>query len=181
MDSSPKQGPDVPVVDTVDDERKIYEGIQTELAAVDPLTGALPDNGATWLTLHQGRTESAGSDVRDDIVEGLESGTTGRRLSGLDLRTRNDGFTVLATGETCQIAFMALMPGQDSGENGNEHPESDQVLTVTAGSGEVVVSGETVMLGQGDTVLIRAGEDHLVRNTGQSPLRTLNVYSPPAY
>ncbi|MBS1714745.1 MAG: cupin domain-containing protein [Armatimonadetes bacterium] len=104
-----------------------------------------------------------------------------RRLSGLDLRTRNDAFTVLATGETCQVAVMTVLPGQDSGAYGTEHPGSDQVLTVTAGTGEAVVSGETVVLAQGDTVLIRAGEDHQIRNTGPSPLRTLNVYSPPAY
>jgi hypothetical protein len=30
-------------------------------------------------------------------------------------------------------------------------------------------------------MLIARGEDHEVRNTGREPLRTLNIYVPPAY
>ena len=44
-----------------------------------------------------------------------------------------------------------------------------------------VVEGERVELREGTLVLIRRGERHEVRSTGETPLRTLNVYVPPAY
>ena len=33
----------------------------------------------------------------------------------------------------------------------------------------------------GTLVLIQRGDTHEIRNTGRAPLRTLNVYVPPAY
>jgi mannose-6-phosphate isomerase-like protein (cupin superfamily) len=33
----------------------------------------------------------------------------------------------------------------------------------------------------GTLLLIERGERHEIRNTGRAPLRTLNVYVPPAY
>ena len=34
---------------------------------------------------------------------------------------------------------------------------------------------------EGTLVLIRRGDKHEIRNTGEAPLKTLNVYVPPAY
>jgi mannose-6-phosphate isomerase-like protein (cupin superfamily) len=52
---------------------------------------------------------------------------------------------------------------------------------VVSGTGEAVVNGERVELREGTLVLIERGDAHEVRNTGKEPLRTLNVYVPPAY
>jgi mannose-6-phosphate isomerase-like protein (cupin superfamily) len=52
---------------------------------------------------------------------------------------------------------------------------------VVNGVGSAVVEGERVELRAGTLVLIGRGEAHEVRNTGEEPLRTLNVYVPPAY
>jgi mannose-6-phosphate isomerase-like protein (cupin superfamily) len=52
---------------------------------------------------------------------------------------------------------------------------------VVAGTGEAVVNGETVPLQAGTLLLISRGDSHEVRNTGKEPLRTLNLYVPPAY
>jgi mannose-6-phosphate isomerase-like protein (cupin superfamily) len=41
--------------------------------------------------------------------------------------------------------------------------------------------GETVPLKAGTLLLIERGDTHEIRNKGERPLRTLNVYVPPAY
>jgi mannose-6-phosphate isomerase-like protein (cupin superfamily) len=43
------------------------------------------------------------------------------------------------------------------------------------------VIGKRYVLGAGSLMLIERGDEHEIRNTGRAPLRTLNVYVPPAY
>jgi mannose-6-phosphate isomerase-like protein (cupin superfamily) len=50
-----------------------------------------------------------------------------------------------------------------------------------SGTGVAVVEGARVRLRAGTLLLVRRRERHEVRNTGRTPLRTLNFYSPPAY
>jgi mannose-6-phosphate isomerase-like protein (cupin superfamily) len=57
----------------------------------------------------------------------------------------------------------------------------DQWLYVVSGPGVAVVNGERVELHGGTLVLIQRGDAHEIRNTGSGPLKTLNVYAPPAY
>src|SRR6266542_6790568 len=54
-------------------------------------------------------------------------------------------------------------------------------VSVTTFHAGVIVNGEKVPLKAGTLVLIARGETHAIRNTGKEPLRTLNVYVPPAY
>lgn len=63
----------------------------------------------------------------------------------------------------------------------NRHRGADQWLYVVSGTGVAVVNGERVELRGGTLVLIQRGDRHEIRNTGDSPLKTLNVYVPPAY
>jgi mannose-6-phosphate isomerase-like protein (cupin superfamily) len=63
----------------------------------------------------------------------------------------------------------------------NRHRGADQWLYVVSGSGVAVVNGERVELREGTLELIRRGDTHGIRNTGSGPLKTLNVYVPPAY
>ena len=44
-----------------------------------------------------------------------------------------------------------------------------------------VVNGRRYPLRAGTLELIERGDTHEIRNTGRTPLRTLNVYVPPAY
>lgn len=90
-------------------------------------------------------------------------------------------FRVLATTKRSQVAIMVLKSGQDSGEYGNEHPKTDQVLHVVDGRGTAVISGKRVKLSPGDTVVVVAGEKHQFKNTGRKAFKTINVYAPPAY
>jgi mannose-6-phosphate isomerase-like protein (cupin superfamily) len=90
------------------------------------------------------------------------------------------GFKVVLGNEHSQAAQMTLAPGEAEGGPGNRHGGADLWLFVVAGTGEAVVKGETVPLKAGTLLLIQRGDTHEVRNTGDGPLRTLNLYVPPA-
>src|SRR5207253_2255099 len=72
-------------------------------------------------------------------------------------------------------------PGETEGGPDNRHRGADQWLYVLSGTGVAVVNGERVELREGTLVLIERGDRHEVQNTGDAPLKTLNVYVPPAY
>ena len=83
--------------------------------------------------------------------------------------------------EHSQAAQMTLGPGETEGGPDNRHRGADQWLYVLSGTGVAVVNGERVELREGTLVLIERGDRHEIRNTGDTPLKTLNVYVPPAY
>ena len=91
------------------------------------------------------------------------------------------GFRVVLGDERSQAAQMTLAPGDTEGGPDNRHRDADQWLYVVSGEGLALVGGERVELREGTLVLIQRGETHEIRNTGREPLRTLNVYVPPAY
>ena len=91
------------------------------------------------------------------------------------------GFRVVLGDEHSQAAQMTLAAGASEGGPENRHKGADQWLFVVSGAGEAVVNGERVELRQGTLLLIQRGDRHEIRNTGRGPLRTLNVYVPPAY
>ena len=80
-----------------------------------------------------------------------------------------------------QCAEMVLEPGETEGSQDNHHRGADQWLYVVAGSGRATVGGKRVSLLPGTMVLIEKGENHEIRNTGTTPLQTVNLYVPPAY
>lgn len=90
-------------------------------------------------------------------------------------------FSVLQTSERLQSAMMTLQPGQSSGQAGNEHPESEQLLLVLEGEVEAEIGGERATLQAGDVVIVPQRAEHIFRNTGSVPAVTFNVYGPPAY
>jgi len=94
---------------------------------------------------------------------------------------RNGEFEVLTQTARCQLASMVLQPGESSGEYGNEHPQSDQIMVVVEGKAIALVEGEETRLTEDDVIVIEAGEKHQIRCDGDIALRTLNFYSPPAY
>jgi mannose-6-phosphate isomerase-like protein (cupin superfamily) len=91
------------------------------------------------------------------------------------------GFRVMLGDEHSQAAQMTLAPGGSEGGPDNHHRGADQWLFVVSGEGVAVVEGRHVELRAGTLVLIERGENHEIRNTGREPLRTLNLYVPPAY
>ena len=91
------------------------------------------------------------------------------------------GFRVLERNARSQAATMTLAPGDSEGGPDNRHRGADQWLFVEAGSGAAIVNGRRYALKAGSLILIERGERHEIRNTGRTPLRTLNIYVPPAY
>ena len=91
------------------------------------------------------------------------------------------GFHVVLGNDHSQAAQMTLPPGESEGGPDNRHQGADQWLFVVSGTGEAVVNGRRIELRDGTLMLIQRGDIHEIRNTGKEPLRTLNVYVPPAY
>ena len=104
------------------------------------------------------------------------------------LRTskRAGKFEVLAATRMAQAAVMVLKPGDTSDHSiSNEHPRSEQWLLVISGAGRATASRSgkrrSVRLGPGSLLVIERNELHQIVNAGRTPLRTINLYVPPAY
>ena len=92
-----------------------------------------------------------------------------------------EGFRVPIGNKRSQAAEMVLGPRDSEGGPDNRHRGADQWLFVLSGTGTATVNGKRYLLRAGSLVLIERGDTHEVRNSGRTPLRTLNVYVPPAY
>jgi mannose-6-phosphate isomerase-like protein (cupin superfamily) len=91
------------------------------------------------------------------------------------------GFRVALGNRRCQAAEMVIPPGEAEGGPGNRHRGADQWLFVVAGRGTARIKGRAHPLKEGTLLLIEHGDEHEIRNTGRGLLKTLNIYSPPAY
>ena len=91
------------------------------------------------------------------------------------------GFKVVVGNRHGQAATMTIAPGDCEGGPDNRHRGADQWLFVESGSGTAIVEGRRHPLRAGTLILIERGDRHEIRNTGRRPLRTLNIYVPPAY
>lgn len=93
----------------------------------------------------------------------------------------NTSFEVALGTDKAQAAVMTLLPGQTTGGEDNVHASSEQWLFVVSGNGEAVVAGKRHTLAPHSLIVIETGEAHQIRNTGDAPLETLNLYTPPEY
>jgi mannose-6-phosphate isomerase-like protein (cupin superfamily) len=91
------------------------------------------------------------------------------------------GFRVVFDNRRAQAAEMVIAPGDKEGGDGNRHRGADQWLFVISGTGVASVAGRRVVLKRGTLLLIEQGETHEIRNSGHTLLKTLNLYTPPAY
>lgn len=91
------------------------------------------------------------------------------------------GFRVVAGNRRAQAATMVIEPGGTQGGPDNRHRGADQWRYVVEGTGTAVVRGKKQPLRPGTLLLIEAGETHEIRASKGEPLRTVNVYVPPAY
>jgi mannose-6-phosphate isomerase-like protein (cupin superfamily) len=91
------------------------------------------------------------------------------------------GFVVAMKNARAQAATMVIAPGDAEGGPDNRHRGSDQWLYLLSGSGRATIAGRRQALKAGTLLLIERGTTHEIRNTGRTPLKTLNLYVPPAY
>lgn len=92
-----------------------------------------------------------------------------------------EGFRIAFDHRSVQAAEMVIAPGDKEGGTDNRHRGTDQWLFVVDGNGMAIVEGSRRLLRAGSLLLIERGESHEIRNTGSKLLKTINVYSPPAY
>lgn len=90
-------------------------------------------------------------------------------------------FAVLENGANLQTAVMMLEPGDESGEFGNEHPASEQVLYVVEGSVEAEIGDDKFSMKPGDSAIVPCNAPHRFVNRSKQRAVTFNVYSPKAY
>jgi mannose-6-phosphate isomerase-like protein (cupin superfamily) len=91
------------------------------------------------------------------------------------------GFHVVFSERKAQAAQMTIRPGDSEGGPDNRHQGADQWLFVVSGTGLAIVGELRQRLKAGSLLLVQRGERHEIRNTGRTPLKTLNFYYPPAY
>lgn len=91
------------------------------------------------------------------------------------------GFAVSMSNRRAQAATMVIAPGDCEGGPDNRHRGADQWLYVLSGRGVAIIAGRRHALAAGSLALIEKGSTHEIRNTGRTPLKTINVYVPPAY
>lgn len=91
------------------------------------------------------------------------------------------GFRVALDVRSLQAVEIVIVPGGKEGGPDNRHRGADQWLYVLSGKGLAVVEGTEQPLKAGSLLVIEQGERHEIRNTGRTPLKTLNFYSPQAY
>ena len=90
-------------------------------------------------------------------------------------------FEVLKTTKRSQVALMKLGPGQSTGDEPEDHKNSDQVLLVIEGQLFAEIDGKRSLMKAGDFVIIPPRTKHKFTNRSDRPGITFNVYSPPEY
>src|SRR3954469_25318171 len=91
-------------------------------------------------------------------------------------------FAILHASRSAQAAMMTLQPGGSSSDKPeDEHPWAEQWLFVISGVGRAKFAGRSIALRANSLLLIEKRQPHQIINTGRSPLRTFNIYVPPAY
>ena len=97
-----------------------------------------------------------------------------------ELTLNNKNFRqVLYTGKHMQLVLMAIMPGDDIGEE--VHDGHDQFFRIESGSGEVIIDDVSTKIKDDDVVIVPAGAKHNVVNNGDKPLQLYTIYSPPEH
>lgn len=97
-----------------------------------------------------------------------------------DATRKNENFRrVLFTAKHCQLVLMSLKPGEEIGE---EVHDLDQFIRFEAGSGSVVMDGQSHPVGDGVAVVIPSGTKHNVINVSKTDdLKLYSLYSPPEH
>jgi len=92
-----------------------------------------------------------------------------------------NGFRLSVANQHSQAAVMVIPPGGSEGGSDNRHRASDQWVYIVEGTGAAIVNGRRYPLKPGVIMLIERGDIHELKATGRKPLKTINVYVPPAF
>ena len=96
------------------------------------------------------------------------------------LTEENSNFRrVLYTAKHLQLVLMALLPGEEIGEE--IHEDRDQFFRVEKGEGEIWIDGARTRIKSGMGMIVPAGARHNVKSTGREPLKIYTMYAPPEH
>lgn len=98
------------------------------------------------------------------------------------LAKENENFRkVIYTGKYSQTVLMSIKPGEEIGEE--VHPMTDQIFMMIDGDEEVevIIDGIPSWLDEHGILFVPAGTKHNILNKGESDLKLLTFYSPPAH
>lgn len=87
------------------------------------------------------------------------------------------GKVALASGAHLYAGLNCFLPGQEHAAH--VHAHQDKMYVVVEGRGQATVGGEACEVGPGGMVFAPAGVPHAMKNTGESNLVVLVVFSPP--
>lgn len=97
-----------------------------------------------------------------------------------ELTEANEDFRrVLYTGHNLQLVVMAILPGEEIGEE--IHEDRDQFFRIESGEGEIWIDGKRHKVGPEFGVIVPQGARHNVVCTGNAPLRLYTIYAPPEH
>lgn len=108
--------------------------------------------------------------IRESEIEELD--VPGRKLRWL---FHPEG----GSARNCSMNVVIIAPGQTVSP-AHEHPNSEEIIYVVSGSGEVLIDGEVGTIATGTAVLFPQGSVHMVRNSGSDPLKLACFFAPPA-
>jgi quercetin dioxygenase-like cupin family protein len=109
------------------------------------------------------------SALHEDDVEAL--GLPGRDLSWLVAPG------ALAANH-CSACMIRVAPG-DKVWPAHSHPNGEEVIYITQGSGRVLVDGEVSPVRAGTAVLFPRGAVHMLHNTGSEQMKVVCFFAPP--
>lgn len=91
------------------------------------------------------------------------------------------GFRVAFANLRGEAAELVIARNDAEGGPENAHHGADEWMLILEGTGVAIVDSKRRLLKLGVLLLIEKGERHEIRNTGARALRTLVIYTPPAY
>lgn len=97
----------------------------------------------------------------------------------LKKQTKNntDFRQVMETGKHAQLVIMSIPVGGEIGEE--VHEDTDQILYLVDGYGEVVLGSEHKPFRKGDAVFVHAGVRHnFINKDDDEPMQIITVYGP---
>lgn len=96
------------------------------------------------------------------------------------LAKKNENFRkVVTSGKQSQVVVMCLKRGEEIGEE--VHARTDQIFLIEEGEGELLLDRKAFHLEENSMAFVPAGASHLLRNTGEKPLKLFTIYSPPEH
>jgi len=85
---------------------------------------------------------------------------------------------VIYDGRFSELAVLSIASHAELGEEA--HKNTDEILFVVKGKGEVILNGQTHKIRRHDAIFVASGEDHNLKNVGRKDLKLLCVCAPPS-